>query len=308
MGNLKIKLRYRNFEIEFDGEEKTVKEQFSEVKKNGLGNILGSVDAVEEAVIITEQTGEIAQGRKELAEISETKYPALPNIVRKSLPKYESEWVLIYGFYASNFGNKEFTRDDIRELYKRSKRDKASNLNNLSNNINIVIGKEWFEQLNDVDFIVTEEGAKKANQIITGPKQSKPSKSLSAKTSVKDTKKSGSTTTKPETLSMVDLGLSKEDRTAMKKFYNEKEPKGQNDQVLVLAYWLKENKNKDKFDPNDVFTALRTVDVAVPKFLSQVLRNIKNNHKMIKNGDGTYSLHHIGEDYVNLQLPKNKEK
>ena len=52
MGNLKIKLKYKSFEIELEGDKDTVKEEFKDIKENGLGNILGGVDMTDQAYII----------------------------------------------------------------------------------------------------------------------------------------------------------------------------------------------------------------------------------------------------------------
>ena len=56
-----------------------------------------------------------------------------------------------------------------------------------------------------------------------------------------------------------------------------------------------------------MFTGLRTVNEKAPKRLTSVLSNLAISSYIIKSGSNS-SLHHIGEDYVERDLPKKKEK
>jgi hypothetical protein len=58
---------------------------------------------------------------------------------------------------------------------------------------------------------------------------------------------------------------------------------------------------------NEVFTALRTVNEKAPKRLTSVLSNLALSSYITKNGADS-GLHHIGEDYVERELPKKKAK
>jgi hypothetical protein len=112
---------------------------------------------------------------------------------------------------------------------------------------------------------------------------------------------------KPETYRTVELGLNADERQAFKDFYAEKSPSGQSDHVLTVIYWLIKNTNKESLSKYEVFTGLRTVNEKAPKRLTSVLSNLAISSYIIKNGSNS-SLHHIGEDYVERDLPKKKEK
>lgn len=116
-----------------------------------------------------------------------------------------------------------------------------------------------------------------------------------------------SSSSKPETFKTVELGLNADERQAFKDFYAEKSPSGQSDHVLTVIYWLIKNTNKESLSKDEVFTGLRTVNEKAPKRLSSVLSNLALSSHITKKGANT-GLHHIGEDYVERELPKKKEK
>ncbi|MGX8701809.1 hypothetical protein [Caproiciproducens sp.] len=116
-------------------------------------------------------------------------------------------------------------------------------------------------------------------------------------------KKRSSSSKKPESLKMVELGLEETQRQDFRKFYTDKNPKSQNEQILVIMYWLKNNANKNAFSKDEIYTGLRTVDAKVPTRISSVLSNLGIDGKIISNDDG-FHLHHTGEDFVKFDLPK----
>lgn len=112
---------------------------------------------------------------------------------------------------------------------------------------------------------------------------------------------------KPETFKTVELGLNADERQAFKDFYAEKSPSGQSDHVLTVIYWLIKNTNRESLSKDEVFTGLRTVNEKAPKRLTSVLSNLAISSYIVKSGSNS-SLHHIGEDYVERDLPKKKAK
>ncbi|CAN5139386.1 hypothetical protein BH20ACI1_BH20ACI1_08080 [soil metagenome] len=93
-------------------------------------------------------------------------FPSLDDVVIKDLPKNEPEWVLVYCFYASNFGRERFTRNNIKDCYKKSKRDSDSTRKNLTQNINSAVKKDWIKSLPNDDYIMKDEGVEQAKSIL----------------------------------------------------------------------------------------------------------------------------------------------
>lgn len=116
-------------------------------------------------------------------------------------------------------------------------------------------------------------------------------------------KKRSASSKKPESFKMVELGLEETQRQEFRKFYTDKSPRSQNEQILVIMYWLKNNANKDAFSKDEIYTGLKTVDAKVPTRISSVMSNLGIDGKIISNDDG-FHLHHTGEDLVKFDLPK----
>lgn len=118
-------------------------------------------------------------------------------------------------------------------------------------------------------------------------------------------RKRTSSSKKTETFNMVELGLDENSRSALREFYNEKNPKSQNEQLLVVMDWLKRNAGKNSVTKDEIYTALRTVEAKIPARISSVLSNLGIEGKITGDADG-YRIHHTGEDFVKFNLPKKE--
>ncbi len=102
---------------------------------------------------------------------------------------------------------------------------------------------------------------------------------------------------------MTDLGVDDDIKRAFKKFFEAKKPKNQNDQVLLCAYWLNKTVGRETFTDDDVFTALRSAGaLKIPGRIESVISNLKLENKLAGER-GKYKITHIGEDFVNNDLP-----
>lgn len=120
-------------------------------------------------------------------------------------------------------------------------------------------------------------------------------------------KKRSASSKKAESYKIAELGLSEQQRQAFREFYNDKSPKSQNEQILVIMYWLKNNGGKEALSKDDIYTGLKTVDAKVPARISSVLSNLGIEGRITSDSDG-YRLHHTGEDFVKFDLPKKEGK
>lgn len=112
-------------------------------------------------------------------------FPTLKQLVIKNYPKNETEWILCYAFFASKYGNETFKKEDVVEGYKESNRYTSNNKNNLTNNVNGCIKKDWIKDINKDEFILKPDGIAYAKEVLKGNSNSK---------EVKRTKKSKPTT------------------------------------------------------------------------------------------------------------------
>lgn len=149
---------------------------------------------------------------------------------------------------------------------------------------------------------ITDIGKKRAEEIVFGLRDTN-SKDRKEQNISKENVNPSSKSVKRESYSIANLELSDEQRIKLREMYTSISPKSQNDQIVLLCYLLKEIKDISNCNPDIVYTALRIVDEKTPKVLSQTLRDIKSKKQYLdKNQDGTYSLNHIGEDFVRFSL------
>ena len=169
--NFRIRIATGDFEVELEGDTQTVIQQFEKLKKEGLGSLPRPADILSHL-----QSGEglLANGTKSVKTSvrSDLAFPEEPhenlsNVLMKGLIGPEVEWVLIYAFYSSNFGQGKFTREEILSRYEETGRNTPSRKSNLSNNIKTAIRKDWVMAITPTEFVITEEGIKRAKMILT---------------------------------------------------------------------------------------------------------------------------------------------
>src|SRR5438270_5728829 len=118
METLKVKFELYSLKFEIEGKEQIVRDEFKEFKeftqqllaKINLSNVKETLDSPEQKTPLLEED--------EAETINE--YPLLKDLVMHDLPKSEIEWMLIYAFYESQFGEKSFTKESVTAKYKET--------------------------------------------------------------------------------------------------------------------------------------------------------------------------------------------
>lgn len=113
-----------------------------------------------------------------------------------------------------------------------------------------------------------------------------------------------------ETYKIAKLNMDEAKREEFRSFFSTKDPKGQNDQTLVIMYGLKTMASVQTPTKDEIFSGFRLLpDVKVPGKISSVLGNLVGGGFVTNVALGTYELTHVGEDRVKLELPqKNSAK
>jgi len=93
--------------------------------------------------------------------------PPISEVCNANLPGPEREWILIYALYASDFGKRTISRDDIVLKYEETGRKDQSKINNLTNNIANAIKKGWIDNPESKRFYITPIGVTIAFNIAT---------------------------------------------------------------------------------------------------------------------------------------------
>ncbi|MGB4774034.1 MAG: hypothetical protein WBP45_02580, partial [Daejeonella sp.] len=234
--------------------------------------------------------------------------PVLKEVVKRDLPKTESDWILVYAYYSSEFGEKTFTDKDIRALYESTGRKNDSRMNNLTNNVKTLLNKEYFKLHNDTEYLIKQKGIDYCLQILAGNSLSKSVKREKNKKEnpiVKDDKSGREKKKATNSVQFVDLALKADQIQNLNKFFTEKAPKTQNEEVLVVMKWYVDNTDKSDVSIEEV-NYLLSICSKVPSALEQVLVNMKGaKFRWVSNAqDGKVKLSSIGDSYVLTKLPK----
>lgn len=313
MDNLKMKFKLHGLEFELEGSEDTVKKEFENFKTFTLelmskGNIVSPQPANLPAGQTAKRIGQI----QDATTIELDEYPAMKEIVKKDLPKAETDWILIYAFYASDYGENNFTEKDIRNYYESTGRKNVSRLNNLSNNIKSLLNKNFIKVHNDTEYLLKDTGITYAQQILSGNSTTKAVKRSGSKTKASSSESKGEkedgkskTSSKSKSVGFVDLRLTPAEQKSLNDFYASKKPKTQNEKVIVVMKWFIDDKKVEEVSMEEM-NYLLSIAAETPSALAQVLGNmVGSGFRWVTKGDiGKYKLSSIGENYVVNKLPK----
>lgn len=281
--NLKLRFKLKELEFEIEGNETTVKEEFENFKGFVTNDILPQINRVSsESTISSTETKPLSldQATDDIDSEEVSDFPVLKEIVYKDLPKNEKEWILIYCFYASNFGAKYFTKDDISNLYESSKRKSDETVKRLSRNIKSVLNKEYIKMINDDDFIIKPEGIKQAKLILDGKSTGRTSKNSSkSKTGTNQNKSSGKSknTSKSHEFKLDrSLNLRPEGKQSLKEYFETFQVNTTPEKILLIVYYLKEILQLENVNTDHIYTSFDKLNIRIPKSLYQLISDTKN--------------------------------
>lgn len=319
MGNLKIKLKYKSFEIELEGEEATVQAEFKDIKQNGLGNVVNGVDISEPSYIIETVPRQIQSSNgitEEVITVSPaTNIPSLKDVIMKQLPSSEREWILVYAHYSSNGGNTSFTSKNILEHYESTKRKTASRHANMSQNIKALFGKSYFSALNDDEYMLTDEGKHAATEILTrkhsiSTSQTKPTSKTPVKSSKKASDESGTKAAKKAGSAnkfevLKDLNFRPKGKTSLIDFIKSYEVKSNADRIVVIIHYLNEELGINTVTGNHIYSGFWELKCKIPTAFYQIITNTKTREKFLDFSKITdIKLSIQGHNHVRLYMNK----
>lgn len=287
-----MKFKLHNLEFEIEGNEAVVKEQFENFKSFVTGELLSKINVQnsQTTILPAPQTQmQITQRTEDAVVLPNGKYPDITNVVRKNLPSKEWEWVLVYAFYGSEYGQKDITREVIKSLYASTKRDAKQNLNNLTLNINAVHEKGYINFLNEQDFQLLETGIEEAISIINRTKGSaglnrKAKSTPENKTSRKIQKASGSN--KLETIA--DLNLAADGIVSLDDFYKKYPVTTHYEKILLFVHYLESVlKIKEIIKYNHIYTCYDWLNLPFPEAFEQTVRDLKSNKGWVEGKDNS---------------------
>jgi|AntRauTorcE11897_2_1112592.scaffolds.fasta_scaffold06532_1 hypothetical protein len=268
------------------------------------------VDLSEENLLANSELPEQSNNLKQLntpdivdIDEEETSVPSIKDVIMKQLPSSETEWIMVYAYYASNHGTNTFTSKDILIMYENTKRKTASRHANMSKNIRAIFSKGYFSALNDDDFILTDDGKHNAQEIVsrthsTPLKQSKPKVKKEAKEIPKSATTKGKSNSKKKSSNTFEvlktLNLRPSDNTSLIDYMDNYEVGSNADRIIVVINYLKEILKIENVTGNHIYTAFWVLKCKIPTSFNQVLINTRGRSKYID---------YETTDDINLSIP-----
>lgn len=277
---LKMKFKLNQMEFELEGNQEVVTKQFEDFKSFITQDLLPRMN-------VTVSNGEVINGThphlieyKDTVTVEDVLTPPLKEIAMKDLPKTETDWLLIYCYFASNFAKDTFNKDSIKALYEQTNRKNDSRIANLSNNIKSLVSKDYIGIYNDDDFLMKEAGIHYVSEIIKGNSTSKSSISNNNRKKPKEGNTTDKKNGKMTKSSLLDrsLNLRPEEKESLtdfaSKFTCDSTPK----YITVIVYYLKEVLDMENVNVSAIYTCLDELHVRIPSTLNTVINNTKNRN------------------------------
>jgi hypothetical protein len=274
MENLKIRFELNGLKFEIDGDEKVVRDEFKEFKEF-------TQSLVEKINLTNDQS--LKQNQQLLDNVNQMEenpinndFPLLKDIILQNLPQSEFEWIVIYAFYNSGFGTKEFTRESLQEKYKETGRYSSNRSKKFAENFKALVSKRLIKSKNENEYILLEEGKRQAIEILTREKKAYTAKKNPSIIKPEGHEKRNVHKSVPASYILKDLDLRPDGKESLRDFAKKYVIESAEELYLVVVYYLKSILQLEKVTVNHILTSIDDLDKKIPSHLKQVLINMRN--------------------------------
>ena len=298
MSNLKLALTIGELSLQLEGDGELVQTMLNELRENGLGE-LSKIPAADISATSVDSYMSTQNNTDSCNNITDNNYPSLKEVALKCLPKSEPEWILLYAFYASDFGTRSVSRTEIKEMYNVTNRMTTSRSNNFFNSLTSVVSNNYLSALNDDEYAVRPEGQIKINEI------------LSRENSSENKAKTRRTSKGKQFQLIKDLDLSTTAlRKGLKDFVNEVKPKTNINTTTTIIYYMQQiYEYTGGINGDIVFTCWRELGAKIPNDLVGNLRDVccsKYGYASVENGN--YSITTRGINLIEHTLLEGQNR
>ncbi|SEW45020.1 hypothetical protein SAMN05428988_5919 [Chitinophaga sp. YR573] len=229
-----------------------------------------------------------------IAPRKEDEYPSLMTVAMRRLPSTETEWVVLYGFFASGFGKKMFTRHDLITLYEETKRKSTDKTNALTSNIKAAVQSGKFNAFTDGEYCIMDPGIELAKEIMTRTKASPlPGKSKQSKEEKGEGedasaasgkgKRGAKSTDKSKRLAEIDFYPTGKD--SLKAYFDKFDTKSDFEKVLVFVSYFTEILKTGGITYDHIYSCFDERGLKIPINVAQTTRNTASAKKWINTTD-----------------------
>lgn len=220
-------------------------------------------------------------------------YPYIDDLLlRRSFT--EMEWILVFAFYESEYGQKTFTLDKVRAAYL-SKRRKDSRIKNFSKNWSgllktcISTASEGVYQIQfDKISIISDFVMGKASGITKGAfeKSNKPKSFAAKKTkgenSLPPTGKLSKSSNSKGLKILSNINFEPEGKESLKDFFGKYTPANDNERNLLFVFYLQNVLEIDQVTFDHVYSCYDILELRISESLPQTIRNTASRTKWIE--------------------------
>lgn len=235
------------------------------------------------------------------SDTSDDQYPHIDDLLRKRNCS-EMEWILLFAFIESDYGQTTFTKEQVRDAYL-DKRKNESRAKNFSNNWN-GIHKSYLSTASEGIFrfefekqkIVSDFALGKTNGILKGAYEKSKSSSVKKEPNEKsnNTPIKSSKTSKQISLQEFDI-LKNAEKPSLQEMYNNFKPNSNKKIFGLIAYYICELNNSENFTAGNIDYAYRILKIPRKNNLIQLVNNEKNRTQWFEGIEaGVWTLNRLG--------------
>lgn len=235
-------------------------------------------------------------------EMQSPQYLSLLAIAMKKLPASETEWIVVYSFFASNYGKDLFSKDALLEKYKESNRFDDSKKSYLSRNITAAVKGGYLNPL-ATGYSILEDGVTKAKEIISRTSSS-PVKKPSAKKSSTETGAGDETSTKKssrgkKTLKRLNnIDFEPQGKESLRDYFSKYTTVSDSERTLLFINYMQNILEISPITFDHIFTCYDLLNLRVSENLQQTVRNSANTKGWFETTGGVMTLTIKGKNQI----------
>jgi len=234
-------------------------------------------------------------------------YPSLIAIAMNNLPSSETEWIVVYAFYASNYGKEIFSRENILNQYKESKRyDKQTTNRDLSTYIKRAVNAGFINPLQS-GYSILPAGTEKAKEIISRTSSSSPKAKVSSKAkkaNEDNTTENGVVNGKKisklsKTLKrLTNINFEPIGKESLKDFFTKYTPANDNERNLLFVHYLQNVLEINEITFDHIYSCYDILGLRISENLPQTIRNTASKTGWIETKNSILSVTIKGSNQI----------
>jgi hypothetical protein len=322
MDTLKMRFKLNSLEFEIEGEQTTVRQEFESFKEFISSQLLPQSGFLQYEDVSKEKSKSLNLSGSNLGlGTGEDDFPVLKQVIKLDLPKNEQEWILVYAFYASKFGEEIFSDTMVKELYEETGRKTEDRMRGFSRDITRLISKALIKIHNDKgEYMFKPAGIDAVKNILNGQRiENRAPRAIPKKTKKKSTNEAAEDQASAPESGKKRNTKSNDERyqrdnnlnlfggngvPSLKAFLEEKKPKNKFEFNSVAVYYLKEIIKLDVITLDHLYTCYAEAKERPADFFKQSVRDTKSKLGTVTfDKDWHLSLPLKGKTFVEFDMP-----